>query len=113
MTTAVDQILTCVIGGLDANGDPVTVTWKDPSGNAVSDTDTTNYDLAQGTVDGAGVQNAELTIKVAKLGGFSSSFTYKCSAQYSGSPSSGERDVVADILIFGKLLFVYNYHQIT
>ncbi|KAL5247349.1 hypothetical protein ACHWQZ_G019273 [Mnemiopsis leidyi] len=100
VTTAVDQTLTCVIGGLDANGDPVTVTWKDPSGNAVSDTDTTNYDLAQGTVDGAGVQNAGLTIKVAKLGGFSSSFTYKCSAQYSGSPSSGEIDVVADILTF-------------
>ena len=105
--------MTCVIGGLDANGDPVTVTWKDPSGVAVLDSDTTNYGLAQGTVDGSGVQNAVLTIKVAKLGGFSSSFTYKCSAQYSGSPSSGEIDVVADILTFGKLLFVYNYHQIT
>ncbi|KAL5249910.1 hypothetical protein ACHWQZ_G015848 [Mnemiopsis leidyi] len=101
VTTAVDQTLTCVIGGLEPSGDPVTVTWKDPSGVAVSDSDTTNYGLAQGTVDGSGVQNAVLTIKVAKLSGFSSSFTYKCSAQYTGSPSSGEIDVVADILTFG------------
>ena len=109
MTTAVDQTLTCTIGELDANGDAVTVTWKDPSGNVVSASDTPNYELTPGTVDGSGVQNAELKIKAGKLADFSSqsTFTYKCSvtsSQYPGSPASADVDVVANVLTFGKFL---------
>ena len=102
MTTAVDQTLTCTIGELDASGTPVTVTWKDPSDGAVSDG--ADYVLAQGTVDSNGVQNAELTIKAAKLASFSgqASFTYKCSVGYSGSPASAAIDVVANVLTYGK-----------
>ena len=79
------------------------MTWTDPSNGAVLDSDTDNYALTQGTVDDNGVQNAELTIKVAKLDVFSSeaSFTYKCSVKYSGSPASTATDVVADILTYG------------
>lgn len=104
VTTAVDQTLTCTIGELDASGTPVTVTWTDPSNGAVSDGDTANYVLAQGTVDGSGVQNAELTIKAAKLASFTgqASFTYKCSVGYDGSPASAPIDVVANVLTFGK-----------
>ncbi|KAL5251017.1 hypothetical protein ACHWQZ_G016668 [Mnemiopsis leidyi] len=102
VTTAVDQTLTCVIGELEANGTPVTVTWKDPGGAVVSATDTSNYNPVAGTVDGTGVQNAVLTIKTAKLASYSdqASFTYKCSVQYSGSPASTEIDVVANVLKF-------------
>ena len=100
---AVDQTLTCTIGELDASGTAVTVTWKDPSGGPVS-SDTTNYELTPGTVDGSGVQNAEMKIKAGKLADFSgqTTFTYKCSAQYSGSPASTEIDVVANVKTFGK-----------
>ncbi|KAL5250884.1 hypothetical protein ACHWQZ_G016582 [Mnemiopsis leidyi] len=103
VTTAVDQTLTCTIGELDASGTPVTVTWKDSSDATVSNSDTSNYVLVEGTVSASGEQNAELTIKAAKLASYSAqaSFTYKCSVQYSGSPASTEKDVVANVLTFG------------
>ena len=107
VTTAVDQMLTCAINGLDATH-AVVVIWKDPAGGAVSDDD--NYDLEAGTVDGSGVQNAVLTVKIAKLAAFvsDSSFTYKCSvtsSQYPASPPSTEVDVVANVVTLGKALY--------
>jgi len=101
--------LTCTIGELDASGTPVTVTWKDSSDATVSNSDTSNYVLVEGTVDGSGEQNAVLTIKTAKLASYSAqaSFTYKCSVQYSGSPASTEKDVVANVLTFGKILLLH------
>ena len=104
VTTAVEQTLTCTIGELDANGTPVAVLWRDPDDNVVSEADTPNYSHFRGTVDSNGVQNARLTITALKLAEFSSltTFTYKCSAQYSGSPASPPADVVADILSFGQ-----------
>ena len=100
-------MLTCAISGLDATH-AVVVTWKDPADGAVSDDD--DYDLVAGTVDGSGVQNAVLTVKVAKLATFDSqtSFTYKCSvtsSQYSDSPPSSDVDVVANVVKLGKVLF--------
>ena len=108
VTTAVQQTLTCKIEGLDS-GNPVTIAWKDPNDSAVLDTDTTNYDLVQGTVDGSGNQEALLTIKTTKLASFASqtSFTYKCSvmsSQYPNSLASEEIDVIAIFLTFGRLL---------
>ena len=110
VTTAVDQMLTCAISGLDATH-AVVVTWKDPVGGAVSDDD--NYDLLAGTVDGSGDQNAVLTVKVAKLTTFAgdSSFTYKCSvtsSQYPDSPPSSDVEVVANVMKQGKVLFTIN-----
>ena len=113
VTTAVliDQTLTCVIEELDTNGIPVTVTWKDPTGAVVGDSDTTNYALSEGDVQN-GVQNAELTIKAVKVATFSgqSSFTYKCSVQYSGSPASTDIDVVANVLAYGKQSIIRTIH---
>ena len=108
ITTAVDQTLTCTIGGLDANsGTPATVTWKDNVGDVVEISDTQNYGLEQGSVDGSGNQVAELTIKAAKLAAFTSlsSVTYKCSVksgQYADSPTSDYVDIVANILKLGE-----------
>ena len=101
VTTDADQTLTCKIGGLDVSH-PVTVAWKDPDNAAVSETDTNNYVLSQGTVDGTGNQEALLTIKTAKLSDFNdqTSFTYTCSvtsSQYPESPASTDVDVIANI----------------
>ena len=96
--------MTCTIEELEASGTPVTVTWTDPDDGPVLASDTANYALTQGTVDGSGVQNAELTIKAAKLkASFSSeeSFTYKCSVAYTGSPASTAINVVANVLTYG------------
>ena len=108
VTTAVDQTLTCTIGELDVGGTPVNVVWKDPDGLTVSVSDTTNYVISQGRVDGTGIQLAELTIKAAKLADFAavSSFTYKCSvtsSQYANSPASSDVNVVAKVLELGKI----------
>ena len=108
VTTAVDQTLTCSIGELDVGGTPVNVVWKDPDGLTVSVSDTTNYVVSQGRVDGTGIQLAELTIKAVKLADFAaeSSFTYKCSvtsAQYADSPASTDVNVVAKVLELGKI----------
>ena len=104
VTTAVEQTLTCEIGGLDS-GHPVTVVWKDPDGAVVFNTDTTNYSLYPGTVVG-GNQAAVLTIKPPKLLSYKNkaTFTYKCSvtsSQYSDSSASSEVDVIANVLKLG------------
>ena len=101
MTTDADQTLTCKIEGLD-DSHPVTVAWKDADDAAVLETDTDNYSLSPGTVDGSGNQEAVLTIKTAKLSDFNgqTSFTYKCSvmsSQYPESPASTDVDVIANI----------------
>ena len=111
MTT--NQTLTCKIEGLDPN-QPVTVAWKDPDNVAVSDTDITHYTVSQGSVDGSGIQKAELTIKTAKLSSFTgkTSFTYKCSvksSQYPDSPESSEVEVVANVVTLGELLYHLNF----
>ena len=98
--------MTCTIGGLDASGTPVTVTWKDNVGQVLT-SDTQYYGMEQGSVDGSGNQVAELTIKAAKLAAFTSlsSVTYKCSVksgQYADSPASDYVDVVANILKLGE-----------
>ena len=95
--------MTCTIGDLDA-GKAVAVTWKDPSGGEVSDDD--DYDLAPGTVNDDGVQEAHLTIKVSKLADFAEedSFTYTCSVssgQYTASAASADLDVVANVVDLG------------
>ena len=101
------QILTCNIGGLDPNGTPATVTWKDNDDAEVLIGDTANYGFSRGSVDGNGNQVAELTIKAAKLADFTSlsSVTYKCSVksgQYTDSPASGDINVTATILTLGE-----------
>ena len=92
--------MTCTIGGLDTNHAAL-VTWTDPEDAEV--TDSTNYVLTPGTVDGSGNQNAVLTIKQAKMADYADEtpFTYKCSvtsSQYSDSPSSDDHDVVANVV---------------
>ena len=112
VTIAVDQTLTCRISELDASGSPVTVTWTDPDGIVVQESDTVNYGLDQGTVNSDGIQSAFLTIKIPKLAEFAEveSFTYKCSVKsslYPDSPSSGEQTLVATVLKLGLLTYFW------
>ena len=98
----VDQTLTCLIGGLENPDYPVTVTWTDPWGDAVSSSDSTNYEIFQGTVDETGTQEAVLAIRLAKMKTIigSPTLTYKCSAkstQYLNAPNSIDVDVVATV----------------
>ena len=102
VTTDSDQTLTCTITGLDQSH-AVAVTWTDPEGNDVSEIDNidTFYTIIEGSVDGSGNQEAQLTIKKVKMQTYKSTFTYKCSvksAQYPDSSQSSELDVVAKIL---------------
>ena len=99
--------MTCTIGGLDPNGTPATVTWKDNDDAEVLIGDTANYGFSRGSVDGNGNQVAELTIKAAKLADFISlsSVTYKCSiksGQYTDSPATSNVEVKATILNLGE-----------
>ena len=99
MTTTTHQTLTCEIRNLDQDN-AVDVTWKDPKNQEVLDSDTTNYSLDPGSVNGDGNQEAVLTIKQVKMESFTSTFTYKCSVksnQYPTSPPSAEIEVVAEI----------------
>ena len=98
VTNDSEQKLTCHISGLNEN-QPVTVTWKDPVGNIVSND--SNYSQDAGTADTQGCQEAVLTIKQVKMQTYTSNFTYKCSvksSQYPDSPPSPELDVVANII---------------
>ena len=94
------QTLTCTIKELDPYGAPVIVTWTDPSNAPVLNTQTSDYVVTSGTVDGGGVQNAEVTITEAKLAAFAghSSFTFRCSVGYSGSPESTAIDVIGNLI---------------
>ena len=100
--------MTCSIGGLTAGGTPAIVTWKDPDGAVVTESDTANYVLDYGTVNSEGTQSTVLTIKTAKLEAAfvdQASFTYKCSvksSQYPNSPVAADQDVVANVLTLGK-----------
>ena len=78
------------------------MTWKAPNEADVLDSDNANYVLTAGTVDDSSNQNAQLTIKQAKMADYAdeTSFTYKCSvtsSQYPASPPSTEHDVVANV----------------
>jgi hypothetical protein len=109
VTTAVDQTLTCSIRGLDLRGTPATVSWKDPSGATVIESDTESYTLDQGKINSEGIQSAVLTIKKAKLEAAflgKGSFTYKCSVKsslYPDSPAASDLEAVATILTLGML----------
>ena len=81
VATGVDQSLTCTISGLSQD---TPVTWIDPDNNEISNSDTNNYVIAQGTYI-FGSKASTLTIKKSKLQSLPSSSVFKCelkSARY-------------------------------
>ena len=86
IVTGSDQMITCDMSGLSAAAD---VTWINPAGNVISETDTSNYVINQGrTTFNAGVQEATLTIKKPILATWSSDQIYKCAVQSTSIPTT-------------------------
>ena len=63
VSTAKEQTIICSISGLSEN---TPVTWIDPDNNDISNTDTDNYVIDQGSYS-LGSKSATLLIKTAKL----------------------------------------------
>ena len=74
MATGIDQSLTCTISGLSQD---TPVTWVDPDNNEISNTDTSNYAIDQGTFI-FGSKASTLTVKQSKLENLPSSSIFTC-----------------------------------
>ena len=74
VSTAKEQTIICSISGLSEN---TPVTWIDPDNNDISNTDTDNYVIDQGSYS-LGSKSATLLIKTAKLATLTSGDTFKC-----------------------------------
>ena len=96
VTNNSEQKLTCHISGLDEY-QSVTVTWKDPDDEVVSDD--SNHSQDRGTADINGYQEAVLTIKQAKMQTYTSTFTYKCSVKSTQFPDSPAAEISVEALI--------------
>ena len=112
ITTAIDQTLTCSIGGLTPNGNPATVEWKDPDEITIS-SNNNNYVINSGSPNDAGSQAAELTIKPEQLRKLTSSTVYKCSVKsgkYSMSPATEFQDVKVAVKKALGNFFIFVFH---
>jgi hypothetical protein len=89
-----DQILTCTLSGLSENAP---VIWIDPANNEISNTDTNNYIIDQGTYV-LGNKVATLTIKEAKVITLSSGSVFKCKVRSALYPKYSP-DVVKEIIL--------------
>ena len=96
MTTATDQDLTCLINELSQN---TPVTWIDPDNNEISDSDTNNYVINQGTFV-FGSKASTLTIKQAKLATLATGSVYKCTLKSSLYPTYSPDVVKESTLTF-------------
>ena len=72
--TATDQTITCALSGLSLD---TPVTWIGPDNNEISDSDTSNYVIDQGSYS-LGSKSSTLTIKTAKLAVLTSGDVFKC-----------------------------------
>ena len=72
--TATDQTITCALSGLSLD---TQVTWIGPDNNEISDSDTSNYVIDQGSYS-LGSKSSTLTIKTAKLAVLTSGDVFKC-----------------------------------
>ena len=109
VTTAVDQVISCDIGGLGGT-DAATVEWLGPNSDVAVVSDTINYVVDQGAASftnaNDGTQKTTLTIKPAKLATLSGTLIYKCSVtsgQYPSSPAAN-KPVSVTVLSYGKLI---------
>ena len=102
MTTATDQDLTCLINELSQN---TPVTWIDPDNNEISDSDTNNYVIAQGSLV-FGSKAPTLTITATKFASLSSGDVFKCklkSARYPNDSPEVVKEMTLTLLSLGKI----------
>ena len=101
VSTATDQTLSCLISELSQN---TPVTWIDPDDNEISESDTSNYVVDQGTYI-FGSKSATLTITTAKMAGLTSGDVFKCklrSARYPVNSPDVVKQMVLTILSLGN-----------
>ena len=101
ITTATDQNIVCRLSGLSQN---TPVTWIDPNDNEISESDTNNYVIDEGSYV-FGNKASTLTIKTAKLAVLSSGDVFKCklkSALYPDDSPDVVNDMTLTLLNFGK-----------
>ena len=100
VSTAKEQTIICEISGLSEN---TPVTWIDPDDNDISNTDTDNYVIDQGSFV-FGIKSATLTITAAKLATLTSGDTFKCklkSAEYPTHSPEVVQSMVLSLLTLG------------
>ena len=96
-----DQILTCTISGLSQDSQ---VTWIKPDNNKISDSDTENYVIDQGTF-AFGRKASTLTIKQQVLSLLPETSVYKCKLKSSAFPEYSLESVnsmTLTLLVLGK-----------
>ena len=101
VSTATEQVLTCTISGLSQS---TLVTWVDPDNNEISDSDTNNYVIAQGSFI-FGSKASTLTIKTAEFAFLSSGDVFKCklkSALYPTDSPEVVNEMTLTLLSLGK-----------
>ena len=79
---ATDQAITCLVSGLSQN---TPVTWIGPDNLDISESDTENYVVSQGSYV-SGSKAATLTVKAAKLATLTSGDVFKCKLKSSLYP---------------------------
>ena len=94
VATATDQFIECKISGLSQN---TAVTWIDPDNNEISDSDTNNYVIDQGSYV-FGNKVSTLTIKETKLGTIATGSVYKCKVKSALYPTYSP-DVVKEMTL--------------
>ena len=105
MSTATDQTLVCTISGLSQNSP---VTWIGPNNNEISDSDTNNYVIDQGTYI-FGSKASTLSIKTAKFASLSSGDVFKCKLKSSFYPNDSP-DVVKEMVLTLLTLGYQSFH---
>ena len=103
VTTATDQTITCTLSGLSQD---TSVTWIDPDNNDITNTDTTNYIINQGTFV-FGSKAATLTITTAKISMLTSGDRFRCrvkSTLYATYSSDVVKEMTLSFLTLGNIL---------
>ena len=97
----------CTISGLSQNSP---VTWIGPDDNEISESDTNNYAIDQGTYI-FGSKASTLTIKTAKFASLSSGDVFKCKLKSSLYPNDSPdvvKEMVLTLLTLGNKSFHLN-----
>ena len=101
MATGTDQTITCTVSGLSQD---TLFEWVDPDNNQISESDTNNYVIDQGSYV-FGSKQSTLTIKQAKLGNLAASSIFKCrltSSRYPTFSPSVEKSMTLTLIGLSK-----------
>ena len=108
VSAQIDQVLTCTISGLSQD---TPVTWIDPDDNEISESDTENYEISQGSFLFSR-KAPTLTIKLQLLGTLPTTSVFKCklkSAAYPEFSPEVVNEMTLSLLELGKFKIVHKF----